>query len=438
MTALSRLLPVALLAFALLVASSSAEGRRRAKKKRAQPKPPPAYVIERLDDGLTLVVMKASGERVSLRYAVRSGGFQDPEDKSGAAHLVEHLIFHGSYDIPEGKLEELARQRGARVSARTHTTWTSFELDAPKESFLELLDLYVRLVTNPALQFADLEREKQLIEGERRYQGVPQLVWALDQLAFPSENRGRTLLGTERSRESIHAEDLATFYEQHYTPANTVVLVVGDVDVSALRATLERAVLQPPVSAPERRRYDLEPNAPASAKVRQTFTGTASAYALGDVDVRLCEDIAALLELRVLRRVRWQQSIASDALVRCERLRGQSFVVAYALAKDVFGSRLPKVLEEVMQGAARRPLSKEERRVLLSRHRSLRALERAEPERLADALTERLLSQGGSLEENLNSHFAPPRLEWPAMRAAMERALTDERHVLVHFSPYEG
>lgn len=424
-------------ALALTVASD-AEGKRRGKRSRPSRAASQSYVIERLDDGLTLVVMKAKSTRVSLRYAVRAGGFHDPADKSGAAHLVEHLVFHGSYDAAEGKLEEMARQGGAKVSARTHTTWTTFELDAPRESFLELLEPYVRLVTNPALQFADLEREKRLIEREETYAGVPLLLWSLDQLAFPSENRGRTLLGSTRSRQSLHAEDLVAFYEQHYTPANSVVLVVGDVEVSDVRALLERSVLQPPVTTPERRRDDVEPNAPASAKVRGSFTGTASGYALGDIDTRLCEDIAALLELRVLERVRWRQSLASEATVRCERLRGQSFVVAYALAQDVFGSRLPVVLEKVMQEAPRRAITRDERRVLLARHRALRARERGEPERLADALATRLFSLDGSLEENLSSHFKAPRLDWDEMRPVMQRALTDERHVLVHFSPYEG
>lgn len=422
-----------------LVLAGAADGKRRGKKKQPARQPAaPAYVIERLDDGLTVVLVKTRGQGVSLRYAVRGGGFDDPAEKSGAAHLVEHLIFQGSYDIPEGKLEELARQRGATVTARTSTSHTTFSLDAPAESFFEVAEPYVRLITNPALQFADLEREKKLIEGERAYDGLPSLVWALDQLAFPSDNRGRTALGSKRTRESIHAEDLVTFYEQHYTPSNTVALVVGDVEVSDVRALFERAVMQPPVPSPERGDDEVAPNAPASAKVRDAFTATASGYALGDVNALLCEDIAALLELRVLERVRWKQSLASEARVRCQRLRGQSFVVAYALSEDAFGSRLPSVLKQVMEKAASRPMTSEEQTVLRARHRGLRVRERAEPARLADALVQRILEQGGSVEENLTSHFKAPRLDWSAMRPVMERSLTDRRHVLVHFSPYEG
>lgn len=436
MSSLARLF--LLLVVAALVLPSTVEARRRGKPRAVEGKAAPTYVIERLDDGLTLVVVKVPGERVAVRYSVRVGGFHDPADGSGAAHLVEHLVFQGGYLEPGGEIEELARQRGARVDARTHTTWTTYALDAPREAVLELLERYVRLITSPAIELADVDKERRIIAGEREVEQAEELLWALDQLAFPSENRGRTRLGSARSRASLGAEQLAAFYERHYTPANSVVLVVGDVEVSAVRGALERAVLQPPVPAPARERLDVEPNVPASAKVRDDFTGTASGYALGDVDARLCEDVAALLELRVLERIRWRDSLASEASVRCERLRGQSFVVAYALAKDAFGSRLPDVLERVMEEARRRPPSKSERRVLLSRHRSLRARERAEPSRLADELSRRLFSLDGSLEENLSSHFKSPRLDWSDMRPVMERALRDERRVLVHFSPYEG
>lgn len=436
MTRLSLAL-IAAVVVAALALPSTAEARRRAKKRPAPAAPPPpAYVIERLPDGMTLVVVKAPGERVALRYSIRAGGFHDPADKPGTAHLLEHAIFQGGYDVPEGALEQLARRHGAALGAHTHTTWTTYALDAPKGAFLELLERYVGLLTNPALQFANLERERLLIASEREVERAEELLWALDQLAFPSENRGRTRLGSARSREELHVEELAAFYEQHYTPANTVVLVVGDVEVSAVRDTLARAVLQPPVPAPERRREELEPNAPATAKVHDERNGTASGYALGDVDTRVCEDIAALLELRVLERVRFRDSLASEASVRCEHLRGQSFVVAYALSRDAFGSRLPDVLERAMEDSRRRPPSAAERRLVLSRHQALRARERAEPERLADALARRLFSQGGSLEENLSSHFSAPKLDWSKMRPVMERSLRDDHRVLVHLSPH--
>lgn len=428
-----------LLVVAALVLPSTADARRKRKQRQPPRELPPAYVIERLDDGLTLVVVKVPGPRVSLRYGVRAGGFHDPAELSGGAHLVQRLVLQGGHGVSAAALEDLARRRGATVGGHTSTTWTSYTLDAPKDAFLELLEPYVGMLTNPALEFADLERERQLLAGERRGEraadGAEELLWAIDQLAFPAENRGRTRTGTARSREELHVEELAAFYERHYTPANSVVLIVGDVEVSAVREVLARAVLQPPVPAPERVRDDVEPNAPASAHVRDERVRVASAYALGDVDMRVCDDIAALLELRTLERLVWRDALAVEASVRCERLRGESFVVAHALARDATGSRLSDALHRLVKESARRPPSAAERRALLARHAAVRARERANGDELADALVRRMLSLGGSLEENLGTHFRAPMLDWSQMRPVMERGLRDDRHVLVHAGP---
>lgn len=422
----------ALLLVAALVLPTAADGKRPRRRQQLPAQPPaPAYVIERLDDGLTLVVVKTKGERVALRYGVRAGGLHDPEDKAGTAHFVSRLVLQGGHSVSAGALEELARKSGARLGAHAHTTWTTYALDAPKDTFLELLERYVGMLTNPALEFADVERERQLAAAE----GAEELSWLLDRLAFPSENRGRKRLGSAASREALHIEELVAFYERHYTPANTVVLIVGDVEVSVLREVLGRAVLQPPVPAPKRAREEVEPYVPAGARVKDERTGTVSAYALGDVDSRVCEDIAALLELRVLERVVWRDGHATEASVRCERLRGQSFVVARAFAKEASQSGLPDVLKRVMRDAARRPPSASERRVLLSRHATLRSREQARNDELADALARRLFTLGGSLEENLSSHFRAPTLDWSRMRPVMEYGLRDERRVLVHLSP---
>src|SRR5438045_3817163 len=81
-----------------------------------------------LEDGVQIVQVKplAGATMASLRVVVRAGGLQDPPGKSGLAHLLEHLIFHGTYDTPEGGLWDAARAAGADVNAYTSSDLTVY------------------------------------------------------------------------------------------------------------------------------------------------------------------------------------------------------------------------------------------------------------------------------------------------------------------------
>ena len=123
-------------------------------------------VVEKLKDGTTLVYAHVAGRDVAVRFVVRAGGEDDPPGKAGLAHILEHLVFHGTYDAPEGVMFERAWGAGGSLNAFTTDLATVFVLDVPTSSFASLTPSFLAMVTSPALPFAQFDREKGVVGAE--------------------------------------------------------------------------------------------------------------------------------------------------------------------------------------------------------------------------------------------------------------------------------
>jgi zinc protease len=432
------------LALVLLLAlfSDDVHARRRKSKKRGAAKiavKAPPIVERTLSDGTRVLHVAARGPRTSLRFVVGAGAFDDPEGKSGLAALTARAALEGSYDVTAERVAELVRERGAETGWHVGSNWTSFSLDGPSAAVVETLPTWLRTLTNPALPLLDLSRVRGSVESgadpDRPFE--PEL-WALDQQLFPADNRGRTRLGTRESRERVVLADVEGFYARHYTPKNALVLVVGAVNLDELARTITDNVMWPPepYTPPDRSAGDA--NVPSDVKVRAPRTASVMAYHLVGADARHCESLAALLDARVMQRVRFERALARTAEVRCVATRGERLVVALSAARDLEGSQLPRLVRAAMERAAKKAPSADERVAVASRHSARLLRYQLEPERLADDL---VLAVAEDVERPVAAAkrlLRDPRLDWRSLRRALRRGVTKKRSALVHFSPYEG
>jgi hypothetical protein len=431
-------LVVAFVALSLAQDASARRRRRGAKKTTpaAEKVKAPPFTLERLVDGMTLVHVPRAGDEVSVRFGVRAGSLHDPPDKAGIAWLVSRAIFHGSYDIAEHEVPQLARRHGVRLDVDVSTTWTTFRLDGPAESFLPVMEKWIALITNPMLQHADLDRARRAASVAKANAGVEQLRWAVDQLAFPSDNEGRTLHGTASSRGAVTQPDLVRWYGGHFGPSNTVVVVVGSLDLVDVKETLRRAVMWPPAAPPDSLASFGDPNVPATARVRADVTATALAYHLGEIDQESCEAVARLLELRTLEPLVWRDPVAEELNVECTDARGHAFVTVFARTRDGEGGRLPDLLAETLESSASKPLTRAERSIILARHANQLAMIGADGSRLADAIIGRALERDTGLRESIDALWRKPRLQKKRLRQVMQSTLTPDNRALVLLSPF--
>jgi zinc protease len=380
------------LVLAAIVFAPAVEAKKRSKRKGGAPE----GSVVTLDDGVRLVHVPLIGSgTISLRFIVQGGGAHDPQDKTGLAHLLEHLVFHGTYHTEEGELFDDARAIGADINAWTSPEWTTYVLDGPTDTFVPLASKYLKTITSPALHWTKLEREKAVVLAEQELRNARTILWATDQLVFPSDNRGRNVIGSEKTRAGITNEDLVQFYARHYRTRNIIAVVVGDIVLDDAKALLTSSVLLPPQVAAPNHPPPAPPNLGSEAKTLAWTTATAVGYAVDEkADDATCQAAARLVDYHVVKAVRLDDTVAQQSEVFCHRTRGHRFLVAVAFGTNALASQLPDLMDKAFKEATR--------------------------------------------PTDVKLVLAPPTPNAKKIQKLLTRTVKPERRFLVHMSPFEG
>ncbi|NPC86789.1 insulinase family protein, partial [Pyxidicoccus fallax] len=360
---------------ALLLVSSPALARR---SKPAASRSKPAQVttqVEQLPDGSELVLsLRPGADRASLHYVVRTGSQKDPQGKEGLAHLLEHVIFHGSHDVRGEDFRRAVKAAGGEFNGFTSAHSTTYVLQAPSEFFLPLAEQFVRIVTSPVLDPRRMQREVDIIRTERRYfaQG-PGFHEHLEDSLFTGVG-SRSIIGNQQTLDSITREDLVRFYTQHYVPANTSIVFTGGVQREQVLALLGRAVLLPPSLPGE---YTPTPVSPPLLPIEQTTRAFISliayGYAVAPKDQGTCPRAAALLQLRLLRSLHIEEPMVMGMQVQCMSLRGNTFLMALAFSASLHASTLPDRMQQAFARLATQPATAAEEKLVDLRMKQERA-----------------------------------------------------------------
>ncbi len=243
---------------------------------RSDLQPHPRVRFGLLPNGMRYALMRNDAPKgaLSVRLRFDFGAKMEGRREQGFAHLIEHMIFHGTPNIPHGSLPLMLAHRGMRhwsdINAFTSFDETVYRLDmtradAPaREAALLVMH---EIATN--LQFtrktvAGAKRDVQDEIGAR--DGVEDAMQsAQNAFFFPGTTIDRgPVAGTRRDVGRATPEALQRLYELHYTPRRATLVMVGDFDPAAVEAEIVSrfsawpsggaAVQEPPsVSLPTRR-----------------------------------------------------------------------------------------------------------------------------------------------------------------------------------------
>jgi zinc protease len=216
-----------------------------------------------LPNGLRVIVHEDPTVQVAVLNILYDVGSRDEHpDKTGFAHLFEHLMFGGSRNIPS--YDEPLQLVGGENNAFTSTDITNYYLSVPASNietgFWLESDRMLGLSFDP--EVLEVQRKVVIEEFKQRYLNQPYGdVWLkLRPLAYQTHPYQWATIGKEISHiEHATLADVKEFFFKHYIPNNAVLVVAGHVTVSQVRELAEKWFGPIPQGAPLPRRLPVEP-----------------------------------------------------------------------------------------------------------------------------------------------------------------------------------
>lgn len=201
-------------------------------------------LLHRLPNGLTIAVDPIQGaESVALGLYAMVGSRSEPEQLSGLAHLVEHMVFKGAGPRNTRALAEAIEDVGGFMNAWTARDQTTFHGRVLARDTALLAELIADLVRAPHMDEAHLEREKTVILSEigETIDSPDDLVHDhLFEAAFLDQPLGRSVLGREKSLKRITRDDCLAWMTGELVPSRLILSASGRVDPDELLRLAER------------------------------------------------------------------------------------------------------------------------------------------------------------------------------------------------------
>jgi zinc protease len=162
------------------------------------------------------------------------GSSYEPSGLTGISHLLEHLMFKGTPNVPGGEFSRLIAANGGDENAFTSRDYTAYFQTLEKERLELSFRLEADRMRHLLLKPEDVAKEAQVVAEERRLRTEDQpealtheRFHAAAYLTSPYRN---PIIGWMQDIQNIHLDDLKRWYQQWYAPNNATLVVVGDVD----------------------------------------------------------------------------------------------------------------------------------------------------------------------------------------------------------------
>ena len=205
----------------------------------------PRPAVVKLKNGLTLVLLEDHKlPTVSFAMQIRPGQLADPNDLPGLASFTANMLREGTDHRTSAQISEEVDSLGASLAASSNfgAGYTSVNASGLAGDAPQILDLMSDIVLRPAFPAAELAQYKQRAGAN--------LEQSLSNPGFLAQQAFRRVLyvepplsatsPTKESIEKVTVENLKSFHDQHYRPANTLLGAAGDFKTAEMHTMIEK------------------------------------------------------------------------------------------------------------------------------------------------------------------------------------------------------
>ncbi len=190
--------------------------------------------IKKLKNGTTVIaIQRKTTKIVSVLVGVSVGCEHETNSENGIAHFLEHMCFKGTKKFKTPKeLRIYLDSLGVYANAYTSNFNTGYYISGLKNKYIKILDLVSDMFLNSTFPPKEIEKEKGVILEEIKMKNIDPnrfIYDILDDILHQGTVAGRRVLGSPKNIKKFKQKDFIDFYKKHYTPKNTIVVVVGDI-----------------------------------------------------------------------------------------------------------------------------------------------------------------------------------------------------------------
>ena len=246
----------------------------------AQQPPPPGLTVPidyyKLPNGLKVVLSRDTTAPTAVVAVYYNIGFRnEPRNRTGFAHLFEHLMFQGSHNL--GKLEfiKLVEQNGGLLNGSTRFDFTNYFQVVPSNALNTILWAEADRMRGLAIDTSNLNNQRDVVKNEVRVNVLNQPYGSFPWIDMPMRANtnwynAHNFYGDLADLDAATLDDAASFFRTYYAPNNAALVVTGDFDAAQVRPWIDQ-YFGPIPSSPQPPRPDLtEPKQTAEQRFSRT------------------------------------------------------------------------------------------------------------------------------------------------------------------------
>jgi predicted Zn-dependent peptidase len=348
----------------------------------------------KLTNGLKVVLSRDATAPTAVVAVYYNVGFRtEPKNRTGFAHLFEHMMFQGSAHLGKNAFIELVQSNGGLLNGSTRFDFTNYYQIVPSNTVETILWAEADRMRGLAITSENLKNQQEVVKNEVKvnvlnqpYGGFPWL--DLPQVANTNWYNAHNFYGDLADLDAATLDDVSGFFKTYYAPNNAVVVVSGDIDNARTFGWIKsyfggipaaRLPPAPDISEPrqekEKRSAREDPlvNRPALAiGYHHPRRGTPEFYAMGLIDQLLLQGQDSRLHEAIVQKRGLAGSVeggANPGLGSMFDVKGPTLWTVYMI-HDKPAEEIIKVVDEEIARLQNTPVSRDELDLALVKRRS--------------------------------------------------------------------
>lgn len=198
-----------------------------------------------LKNGLTVILYQDNTiPMVSYHTWYKVGSRDEYNGVTGAAHMLEHMMFKGSKKYSAQEFERILHENGITNNAFTTYDYTGFYQNLPSSKLELMMQMEVDRMSQLSLKEEDLLSEREVVKEERRWRVDNNPLMSLFELTmatvFKNHNYRNPVIGTMKDISNYTTDILRSFYQTYYVPNNAVLVLAGDFKLNEVKRLIEK------------------------------------------------------------------------------------------------------------------------------------------------------------------------------------------------------